>query len=815
MNNTPKHLLLTLILLLFFRNTFSQEPTDCFDSVTICGNSNLNLNVNGVGIQELFSSNSCSGQENNSIWLKVTVTTNGTLGFTLTPNSTNISEDYDFFVFGPNVSCDNLGQAIRCSTTNPSNANLSSNTTGMNATESDTSEGPGPDGNSFVKQLNVNTGDTYYIVIDRPIGVSPFSLEWTGTAEFYEPPTNQVVSNINLNMETCDDLLPFDDGLATFDLEANSTAIIGKQTNTTVSYYENESDANIGEAFSLGGIYTNKRNPQTIYFRITNTITNCYTLGEFNLKVNPSPDFNPPSDLESCDNIEDGDATNGQTIFDLGIITNEIIQGFEEQNLKVSYHETLDDAESENKNLSAEYFNSVPDSQEIFIRIEDPFNPDCKIITSCYLIVNPIPVANDTSLIQCDENSKTDGLTLFNLTEAEEIITGGSPNRTIQYFLSESDISSDNTILNPEEFNNSLNPQNIFVKITDTNTGCTNTAILTIEVSTTSTNSTILKVCDNDGTEDGFYNFILSDASEAILNGLPSNLDLKFYETYQDALLKTDPLPDNFTNSIPYSQTIFARVEINNGCYGISEVLLEVLELPNLETEYETFYCLNLHPETLTLTSGVIDGLPLNYNYTWSTGETTESIIVDSPGTYTVRVSNTLGCFKKRIITVLPSNTATIESIEVIDASENNLITVFVTGDGDYEFALEDIDGPYQDSPTFTNIEAGLHTAYVRDKNGCGITEKTVSVIGFPKFFTPNGDGYNDFWQVKGISPQFQANSTIYIFDRYGQLVKELTPLSSGWDGTFNGKPLPSNDYWFSVTLEDGRTFTSHFTLKL
>ncbi|MFK7834201.1 MAG: T9SS type B sorting domain-containing protein, partial [Winogradskyella sp.] len=111
-------------------------------------------------------------------------------------------------------------------------------------------------------------------------------------------------------------------------------------------------------------------------------------------------------------------------------------------------------------------------------------------------------------------------------------------------------------------------------------------------------------------------------------------------------------------------------------------------------------------------------------------------------------------------------------------------------------------------------IEPGLYTVYVRDKNNCGIAEDAVSVIGLPKFFTPNGDGPNDFWQVYGITEQFEANATIYIFDRYGKLLKELDPLSVGWDGTYNGEKMPTSDYWFRVTLEDGRVFTSHFTLK-
>lgn len=114
----------------------------------------------------------------------------------------------------------------------------------------------------------------------------------------------------------------------------------------------------------------------------------------------------------------------------------------------------------------------------------------------------------------------------------------------------------------------------------------------------------------------------------------------------------------------------------------------------------------------------------------------------------------------------------------------------------------------------FNHVQAGIHTLYIRDKNGCGTASILISIIGYPKFFTPNGDGHNEYWQIKGINTQFQAHSIIYIFDRYGKLLKQLNPLSSGWDGTFNGEILPTSDYWFRVQLQDGRMFNGHFTLK-
>ena len=94
------------------------------------------------------------------------------------------------------------------------------------------------------------------------------------------------------------------------------------------------------------------------------------------------------------------------------------------------------------------------------------------------------------------------------------------------------------------------------------------------------------------------------------------------------------------------------------------------------------------------------------------------------------------------------------------------------------------------------------------------ITPKEVAVLGIPVFFTPNNDGYNDNWSIKGVKASFNANTIIYIFDRYSKLIKQINPLTQGWDGTSNGKQMPATDYWYSVQLEDGQVVKGHFSLK-
>jgi gliding motility-associated-like protein len=157
--------------------------------------------------------------------------------------------------------------------------------------------------------------------------------------------------------------------------------------------------------------------------------------------------------------------------------------------------------------------------------------------------------------------------------------------------------------------------------------------------------------------------------------------------------------------------------------------------------------------------------------------------------------------------------------VTIVDISENNSVTINPAnlGLGDYEYALTPNDESFpsfQDEPFFDNVKAGFYNIFVRDKNGCGTEKLEISVIGYPKFFTPNNDGHNDLWQIQGVNAQFQPNSSIYIFDRYGKLLKQIRPSSPGWDGTINNQRLSTDDYWFKVLLQDGREFMGHFTLK-
>ena len=118
----------------------------------------------------------------------------------------------------------------------------------------------------------------------------------------------------------------------------------------------------------------------------------------------------------------------------------------------------------------------------------------------------------------------------------------------------------------------------------------------------------------------------------------------------------------------------------------------------------------------------------------------------------------------------------------------------------------------FQDSNFFSGIYHGKYTVYVHDKNECGTVTKDVFLMYYPNFFTPNGDSYNDIWKIKYAEKEKDLDTNI--FDRNGKLIKNLKFNDPGWDGTFNGQPLPADDYWFVVTRTNGTQYKGHFSLK-
>ena len=194
------------------------------------------------------------------------------------------------------------------------------------------------------------------------------------------------------------------------------------------------------------------------------------------------------------------------------------------------------------------------------------------------------------------------------------------------------------------------------------------------------------------------------------------------------------------------------------------------------------------------------------------------SFNVTAAGTYEVTVTNldTSCTFTDSVNITLSSEPASIIAELITPAFSSDLASIQATaigGFGIYEYSLNGLD--WQSSPIFNNLPNGSYNIYVRDNKGCGLLlSNTIQTITYINYFTPNGDGYNDSWNIY-LPIEYEAVITIY--DRYGKLLKQISPETSGWDGIFNGELMPSTDYWFKVEYTEDNTrkeFKSHFSLK-
>ncbi|WP_281542709.1 T9SS type B sorting domain-containing protein [Maribacter aestuarii] len=293
-------------------------------------------------------------------------------------------------------------------------------------------------------------------------------------------------------------------------------------------------------------------------------------------------------------------------------------------------------------------------------------------------------------------------------------------------------------------------------------------------------------------------------------------------------------------SELPLNQEIFVLIiplNENGSATGCIE--------ESFSTGEPTVSCANINFPTITIPdtvalcardeNAILESFDRARGYRWFkiNNDGTETLLSESNqltyseiGQYRVELYNTvtefgatIECPITKIFNVVSSEVPTIESIAITRENSGLRIEVVVSANGNYEYSLDSVDFGFQDSPIFNNVPPREHIIYVRDKNGCGIAErvleKELSKSDFPQFFTPNGDGINDYWQFAPVSETGEVSvEDIQIYDRYGCFLVQIDPNGVGWDGQFMGRPLPSTDYWFKATSFNKKTITGHFTLK-
>ncbi len=592
----------------------------------------------------------------------------------------------------------------------------------------------------------------------------------------------------------------------TIDLSDYVFEILGSQNpaDFTVTYHANENDAHtdqnpLPDAFST----TNTR--EQIVYRIENNLnTECYINATLTLIVNNSPSIGSLTDVTICDDNNDGTIT-----FDLSSKDNEALAGQDPTVYQVLYFASQTDLDNNTNALPSNYQNTQAQEQ-IFVRIHSINDVDCFNQSSFSLIVSPTPVIASAPLAL--NNCGTMGVATFNLRENDDDILGNQSATavTITYHTSSDDAMNDvNAIATPENYTSQQDGEEIFIRIeSNTNTICfaTDSFVLNVFEIPTAGTVTDLELCDANAD---VVNYDLSFSFPEILGTQEaSQFDISFYNSQADADARTNEL-DLDQETSQTSTTIFARIENigNSSCYQTTSFNILKRESPVLTIADEVFICPG---ETLTVTADA------GYDsYEWSTGETTESIDITSPGEYSVAVTanyNTITCTTTKTFMVTASVVPQTIDVIVVDfrPGSQNTIKIIAQGGGDFEYSIDGFS--FQESNVFTNVEPGDYTAFVRDKGQCVILSKEFYALGYPQFFTPNGDGFNEVWQI--LNPDREPENKIYIFDRYGKLLINFTQADTGWDGTYNGKQMPSTDYWFKVERINGQTIKGHFSLK-
>ena len=637
------------------------------------------------------------------------------------------------------------------------------------------------------------------------------------------------------------------DGISSFNLRQPNPQISTNFATETFSYYTNATAAEnpTNSTFLISNPTAFVSSNATVYARVENA-NGCYRIATINLIVSVTniPSSVVVADIIKCDDFIDAvnNDSDGISVFDFSAVTNQILSSLPSTNsYTLNYYKNESDFYAETdaagnslaiptSQISSYRNTGYPNMQTIYVRVESTLTNQCFGSRTFKLIVEKLPllfpVGVNNVIRHCDDDQ--DGKYSFDTSTLEATLLNGQTNKTITYFKPNGVQINSPFPANYEVLTSEI----ITVKIKNNETvaqdaPCKEEGTFQFIVDDLpeafTVDPNLMITCDDEADptiQDGKFNFVTTNFQNTIL-GTQTGLDILY--TYADGTTSTTLANPFFTAT----QDVIVKVTnpINPTCYDETTLKFIVKPVPkidlNLDGSEDEIICANLPAYFVTLDASIEDGTPSSdYTYQWFldgtaiSGATNYTLSVNTEGTYTVKVSTALGCFRTRIIKVVASSIAAIQTVDIIDLADENSVLVNVTGSGNYVYSIQESYGPYQTSNLFENVPMGFHTVYVKDLDGCGITEQFISVLGIPQFFTPNGDGFNDTWNVKGANANFYKNSIIYIFDRYGKFIKQISPISAGWDGTYNGTLSPADDYWYNIKFDDGRNAKGHFSLK-
>lgn len=649
---------------------------------------------------------------------------------------------------------------------------------------------------------NITSPQTIYVRVQNITDANCF-----GTSSFVLQVSPDPVYNTNFeDYLICDD--SSNDGKNNFNLNDKRIEIAqGSTDNLNISFHTTRTNAE-NNTSALPNQYTNATNPQTLFVRIESNDSFCYVVEELGINIIAAPDItNVSAPLVECDANYDGFTSFNLEEADFQI--NDRVQS----NLIVNYFENFNDINPndglDNSKAITNPTNFNSNSKTVYIKVANTLT-GCYSVIPLELIVNLPPAINTIGTIQICDNDTNE----YDLLQVNTLLLNNPSSVTISYHNTLNDANNNASPLNTT-YNYTANSHTIYVRVSNPTTGCFIVQAFNLQINPNPIANTppSLITCDDDF--DGLFQFNLSVTANSILGTQNPNLHtITYYNSLTNAETKTSPL--NYLYTAFNSEIIYARLENNTtGCFDVTQFSTIINPLPVIPINDVVAMCINRLP----LVIDAYTGNP-NDTYLWSTGATTPQIIltdVSQIGNYWVTATTphiiSSDCSFTKYFEVIESEDANLNFTTTVDFADPNSITVDVSGIGNYVYILDD--GEPQTSNVFENVTMGVHVVTIRDLNGCNDVTTEVVVIDIPKFFTPNNDTYNDTWHIVGID---QIPGTIvYIYNRYGKLIKTLPHTSIGWDGTYNGENMPADDYWFvAKVIQNNKPFEvkGHFALK-
>lgn len=760
MHKTLKRFTIIFSVLMISGICQAQDPVDCVDRLIVCGNTSLSFNSNGSGIDDFAISGNpqpeCGVEEMQSLWLSVPIETDGTIGFIITPKSTSDDKDYDFAVFGPDVSCTNLGTTLRCSYAGVPDG--SSGLTGLTATATENSEDTRGDG--FVKEIMVRAGEVYTLLIDNfSANDQGFDIEWTGTATIARqpevvPPVIPAICDLDNN-----DLEPFD-------LSDLDDIITGGDPNIRVSYHANEEDAILGNDALNKSIMVS--NGFKLFARGTFVDNGCASITDFTFELIAVPEnlvvTGPASVCPNVNSILYNVTGSGDYTYQWFIAGGNITSGATTDQVTVDWGSTNPDAFL--KVLPTTTAGCLGDTIRYDIVINTRLEPATPIgplqvclaeVTEAiysvpvsagsvydWTIVNGSLVsANGTNEVTVRWDADIPGQISFR--ESNPAITnceGFSPILTVTFYprIFTAPIATDVTCFGESTGAIALNA-----------TGGTGTLSVTWDDGATGANRTNLPIGD--------YNYSVTDNNMCVTNGTVSIAQ-----------------PD--------------------------ELLITMLNTGNL----------NCFEDNTGFAEATVAGGVMPYTYQWSQNSTIlalsdPTINNRSMGNYALLVTDANGCTKAETFILTEPELLEPDLSQLINepicpqASDGEVTVGVIGGTPDYEFIWQLT--PVQNGATAIGLPRGNYTVIIRDANGCETSQQVEVIEQFPRVFvpnafSPNGDGENDVFGVK--SSCTLDSFRLMVFNQWGAPVFATSDVAGGWPGTLDGEKVPDGNYAYALS---------------